>query len=382
MAGQPMEFARREGYLLLADISGYTAFLTGTELDHAHAIVRELTALIRRELVPTLQFVKLEGDAVFCYTDAATFRDQERVLEVIEACYVAFSNRLDDMTRATTCPCRACASIGSLGLKFLAHYGSFIVDDDDGREDLAGPDVILVHRLLKNTIGDGGMTSGYAFFTDACRQRLPLQLDLPTHVETYEGLGTITGSVYDLRRVLSEIREAASHHLTADDADFEISVDLAMATAFVWQYFVDPIELQRWACVDFSTAPDVVTPNEAGRFGAGATSHCNHGPGGTWFREFVEWSPLDRFTCKTVAPGAAPPEERSVLESFAFAAVSDGTRVTIRLRVVDRAPNVVDGFRRLTPMLETTWRQRIETLRRLISDDAVRRAASAAERRA
>ena len=33
----------KQGYLLLADISGYTAFLTGTELEHAHAIVRELT---------------------------------------------------------------------------------------------------------------------------------------------------------------------------------------------------------------------------------------------------------------------------------------------------------------------------------------------------
>ena len=32
----------REGYLLLADISGYTEFLTGTELEHAHAIIREL----------------------------------------------------------------------------------------------------------------------------------------------------------------------------------------------------------------------------------------------------------------------------------------------------------------------------------------------------
>lgn len=36
-----------DGYLLLADISGYTAFLTGTELEHSHAIVTELTKLIR-----------------------------------------------------------------------------------------------------------------------------------------------------------------------------------------------------------------------------------------------------------------------------------------------------------------------------------------------
>lgn len=53
-----------EGYLLVADISGYTTFLTGTELEHSHAIVTEL---IRAALSPPMQFVKLEGDAVFCF---------------------------------------------------------------------------------------------------------------------------------------------------------------------------------------------------------------------------------------------------------------------------------------------------------------------------
>ena len=40
----------RRGYLLLADISGYTAFVVGTELEHANAIVQELTTLIRERL--------------------------------------------------------------------------------------------------------------------------------------------------------------------------------------------------------------------------------------------------------------------------------------------------------------------------------------------
>ena len=142
----------REGYLLLADISGYTEFLTGTELEHAHAIIRELTRLIRERLAPPMRFVKLEGDAVFCYAEAQALQNGERFVELIEACYFGFANRLLDMARGTTCRCDACAAIPSLGLKFVTHYGSFMTEDDDGREDLAGPDVILVHRLLKNTI--------------------------------------------------------------------------------------------------------------------------------------------------------------------------------------------------------------------------------------
>jgi hypothetical protein len=75
--------APRRGYLLLADISGYTAFLTGTELEHAQAIIRELTKLIRQRLTPPMRFVKLEGDAVFCYAGCETFANGERFIESI-----------------------------------------------------------------------------------------------------------------------------------------------------------------------------------------------------------------------------------------------------------------------------------------------------------
>jgi hypothetical protein len=76
----------REGYLLLADISGYTAFLTGTELEHAHGITRELTTLLRDRLAPPMRFIKSEGDAVFCYADGESFDNGERLVELIETC--------------------------------------------------------------------------------------------------------------------------------------------------------------------------------------------------------------------------------------------------------------------------------------------------------
>src|SRR5881409_444087 len=168
----------REGFLLLADISGYTAFLTGTELEHSHEIIRELTTLIRKRLAPPMRFVKLEGDAVFCYVDSQTFGDAERLVELIESCYFDFSNRLLDMSRATTCRCNACAAIGSLGLKFIAHYGSFVIERDDGPEDLAGPHVILAHRLLKNTISENGGPQAYAFLSEECLERMPPSVSL------------------------------------------------------------------------------------------------------------------------------------------------------------------------------------------------------------
>ena len=205
-SGMTVDGRARQGYLVLADISGYTAFLTGTELEHAQAIIHELTTLIRERLAPPLRFVKLEGDAVFCYADEAAFPDGERLAELLEACYFDFSNRLENMVRATTCRCSACASIGSLGLKFIAHFGTYVVQASGGIDDLAGPDVILVHRLLKNTITESLGVEAYAFFTDACLQHLPASFSLPRHAETYDSFGETAGGVHDLAPVLQQMR--------------------------------------------------------------------------------------------------------------------------------------------------------------------------------
>lgn len=290
-----------QGYLLLADISGYTAFLTGTELEHAHAIIHELTSLIRERLAPPMRFVKFEGDAVFCYADQSTFRDGERFIELIEACYFDFSNRLVDMTRSTTCRCDACAAISSLDLKFVGHYGGYVIEREADREDLAGPDVILIHRLLKNSISDDDGPHAYAFFTDACLSRVSSSLTLPADSETYESFGEARGGVHDLGPVLDAMQVARREFITSEDADFESSVELPVPPAAAWQYVVDPVERQRWACMAFSKDPDEVTPNTQGRVGPGATTHCNHGPG-IWLREYLDWRPFAYFTCRNTLP--------------------------------------------------------------------------------
>ena len=335
-----------QGYLLLADISGYTAFLTGTELEHAHAIVHELTSLIRERLAPPMRFVKLEGDAVFCYADHSTFRDGERFIELIEACYFDFSNRLVDMTRSTTCPCDACTAIGSLGLKFIGHYGSYVIEHEADREDLAGPDVILIHRLLKNSISDADGPHAYAFLTDACLSRMSSPLALPTHSETYDSFGETSGGVHDLGPVLDAMRVARREFITPEDADAETSVELPVPLAAAWQYIVDPVERQRWACTKASNDPDVVTPNAQGRVGPGATAHCNHGPG-IFLREYLDWRPFAYFTCRTTLPPrwAKIVGNQHHLETCEFVPIGEHTtRIVFRVRVLDRS-------RRTTPRL-------------------------------
>src|SRR5262249_40271353 len=80
----------RTGFFLIADISGYTSFLTGTELEHAQSIIEELTKLILGHIKPPFKIVKLEGDAVLYYVPSEMLPEGERLLEHIESCYCDF----------------------------------------------------------------------------------------------------------------------------------------------------------------------------------------------------------------------------------------------------------------------------------------------------
>jgi len=363
-------YPAHEGYLLLADISGYTAFLTSSELSHAQAIIHELTGLVRSCLVPPMRFVKVEGDAVFCYADGNVFADGERLVELIEVCYFDFSNRLLNMTRSTTCPCTACSMIGTLDLKFLVHYGTFVTERDGGSQDLAGADVIVVHRLLKNAIVGEDGPSAYAFFTDAVRRRMACLADLPVHVEHDRVLGDISGGVHDLKRVYAALRERRRVYVGADDADFEISVDVPVPPSVAWKYWVEPLERQRWACRHFSKHPDRLTRNGKGRVGQGAAMHCNHGPG-TWTAEFIDWRPFDYFTTLTTAPRVGrffgPRPQQDTVE---FVPTDDGgTRIVHRVRLTNRGRVALMSYGAQRLLQAAFWRRANNLLAEVVRGD-------------
>ena len=58
----------QNGYMLIADISGYTQFLTSSELDHANPILQSLLQAVAEQVGEPLHFWKLEGDAVLAYS--------------------------------------------------------------------------------------------------------------------------------------------------------------------------------------------------------------------------------------------------------------------------------------------------------------------------
>src|SRR5437764_8327791 len=104
----------RTGFLVIADVAGYTSFFAGSELEHAQAIMEELTSLVVKHIRSPFKLVKLEGDAVFYYAPSESLPEPDRLLDQIESTYFAFAGYLRDMKAATTCPCAACTNMHQL----------------------------------------------------------------------------------------------------------------------------------------------------------------------------------------------------------------------------------------------------------------------------
>jgi Protein of unknown function (DUF2652) len=200
------------GTLLLADITGYTAFLqavgaahaadmaAGTFVPKAYPLLTSLIDGIVERVAPPFVLSKLEGDAVFVFAAEGelSVRGQE-VVDCLTACYEAFRARLDEAKGVMTCTCDACLSIGGLELKFVLHHGAYIVQSIAGEQELLGPDVTISHLLLKNHVADLIGPSAYALVTEPAAEHLdvPLEGALPI-TEEYEHYPPVRASVLTL----------------------------------------------------------------------------------------------------------------------------------------------------------------------------------------
>ena len=183
--------------LMIADISGYTRFMVAnqTELEHSHQIVGALLEAIIEEVEIPLEVAKLEGDAVFLYLVKADDRDAalSRARAKLMRFFAAFQSTLAELAAATRCACGACIHIDALRLKVVAHSGTALIYTIASRTELAGVDVIILHRLLKNSIP----FDEYILLTETAAR--DLELDLPvlaTATEDYEALGKVGVAAY------------------------------------------------------------------------------------------------------------------------------------------------------------------------------------------
>jgi len=194
-----MERKTQTGYLVLADISGYTSFVAKTEIEHAEKAISILLEDIIEKLDEVLTIVKLEGDAVFAYVSEEQMSNCNVMLELLDSTYFNFRNSAKALHSQATCPCKACQAIPTLDLKFFVHHGEYVIQKVAGITDLMGNDVTLIHRLAKNHVSESMGWNGYVLFTGNCLENM--QADKKPFIqqaETYEHLGNVETYVMDM----------------------------------------------------------------------------------------------------------------------------------------------------------------------------------------
>ncbi len=283
----------QHGYLVLADISGYTAYLAGVELDHAHEILSDLLETIVGRFKTMLTISKLEGDAVFAYAPEVKVPRGETLLELLESTYLTFRDRVEVIRRRTTCQCNACRAIPSLDLKFFAHHGDYIIQDVAGVKELVGTDVNLAHRLMKNHIAETTGWHAYALFTERALEHMHVWPEgMYKQTERYEHLGEVKTQSLNLRAYYQALVEARRVFITAAEADFVHTQEFAAPPPVVWDWLNDP--QKRVLYQGFTDVIPVIRPG--GRSGVGTRNHCMHGQKLATIETILDWRPFDYWT--------------------------------------------------------------------------------------
>ena len=290
-----------KGYFVITDISGYTEYLTGSELDHANEILQSLFDAQLQAVKHPFLISGFRGDAIFMYVPETNFIQSQSFLEALENFYIVFADTLQQMQYNTTCTCRACKNMSMLDLKLCIHYGEYLVQKLGDREELLGADVIVPHRMLKNHVIEKTGIKSYAIFSEVAAQKLNLLEycdQVISHSETYEHLGKVPMCVHDLRLVWEREQAKRRRFVTAEEAWIKYEADLPFPPELIWEFLTTPELEAGFLGYDYAERVDVL----GGRVREGAGFHCAHGNLHV-YSKILDWKPFEYYTMQQSAVG-------------------------------------------------------------------------------
>jgi len=191
-----------KGYFIITDITGYTSFLTQSELDHAQHILNALFDSQLKSIESPLIISGFRGDAILCYVPEDSALDGEIIYSQINKIYDAFNSKIKEMQIDPPCSCRVCSTISLLDLKIFVHFGEYLLQKVGDREELLGSDVIVAHRMMKNSVVKDTGIKSYLLLTEAAFIHLGSNTtysDFIKHSENYDDVGQVNMLVASLR---------------------------------------------------------------------------------------------------------------------------------------------------------------------------------------
>jgi len=350
------------GYLVIADITGYTAFLSGSELDHAEDSLKDLLGLLIDQTKPPLVISRLEGDAVISYSPEASFLQGQTMVEIIENTYVRFREARHRMRLNTSCTCNACQNIPNLDLKFFIHHGTYVLQNMANYNELVGNDVNVAHRLLKNNIKQKTGISAYAAYTEAAVDALGIQEfveEMQEHTEQLPDVGEVKLYVEDLVPVWQRESKRRGVLVDLEDAFFVIETEVPAEPPLVWDYFTKP----EYRTIMMGSDSMNITDKISGRTNEGAVYVCAHGDAKV-LQPVLDWRPFEYYTIEMPWPAGL-----SVQITTRFIPIEAGTRV-VGLCSKPRGSIIARNVARLTRgRIKSETQQGFDALRKVIIEE-------------
>ena len=228
-----------------------------------------------------------------------------------------------------------------------------------GREELAGRDVILVHRLLKNTISEKIGSRAYALYSNACIQTMsidPVAQGLVQHHETIDIIGDVTLWLRDLEEAWQKENEQTRVEVTREDAYAILVFDIAAPRQAVWEYFTVPGQWQKWWPTD-----GIIEHSDNRRRGVGTKNHCMHGKDAI-IEELLDWRPFDYFTVSTLLPMPGAPK---IVMTRAMRDRPNGT-TRLEMRIAKPKPKDAAFVDQIAPKFKEDVTNAIGSLRQIL----------------
>jgi hypothetical protein len=245
--------------ILIPDISGFTAFTGKNELDHSSHIITELLDLIVRSNELGFILSEIEGDAVLFYHKG----EPPSKKNLVEQCLAMFNNfhsQLKIIERDAICQCGACQTATNLSLKFILHFGEVKEIKVAQFTKATGIDMIIAHRLLKNTIP----SHEYILISAPCLQKLPdraavSELPWQSSRENYAAIGNVEFEYAELSQLKRQVPDPTPREefvIVKGDDNLEVSINAPLRQ--VYQSLINVDERMNWEGVE-SIERDPVT---------------------------------------------------------------------------------------------------------------------------
>lgn len=191
-----MDTVERRVVVVLADISGYTQFMVENQMSavHGQQCITYLIETLIREIDIPLRLQEIEGDALFLYAEDPGSDDGwkqvlKEVPEKLPRFFDAFYQGVVLGMEATPCKCAICRNSKELALKIVVHSGTAVFHEVGGFRKVSGADVILAHRLLKNSVPE----KEYLLMSEAAYATMGHHMEGPfvPGTESYDGFGKV-----------------------------------------------------------------------------------------------------------------------------------------------------------------------------------------------